>query len=112
MTNRSSFLVFDTKEGASECMFGAQPGEGATSYKARLRALWSSDHAAKQHLALYARYDQRRMTRYEGPMAEVAREVVQKIAQSLAKASKEKARTEASGAERSVAGKSKRSRKM
>lgn len=85
MISAPDFMVFDTNEGAVRCMFGVLPGESAEGYRLRLRDLWRHHHAARQHLALYVRYTQRGQTRYIGPMAEVARDIVFKTGASLSK---------------------------
>lgn len=73
------FDSFNTNVEAQFCLFGTRPEETSEAYLKRLQDLWKDDPAARQHLAVFARYQRRGKLRFEGPMADVARDVVMKI---------------------------------
>lgn len=73
------FDCFDTREGASHCFFAMRKKESRDAYLERLRDLWKTHPGARQHLAVYAKYHRRGKVRFEGPMADVAKQVVSSI---------------------------------
>ena len=73
------FDCFDTREEARHCLFAMRKRESRESYLERLRGLWRTDPAARQHLAVYAKYHRRGKVRFEGPMADLAEQVVTSI---------------------------------
>lgn len=75
-----NFRILDTSPGARECLFGCLPDETPQQYQERLRAMWRSDPCARQHLAVYTRYWRRGLLRFSGPMADVAEQVIKKLA--------------------------------